>query len=440
MKRSLSLVLGLCFLFLLAGISGAEDVTNPILKKLVEKGILSRQEAISVMQEMEKEKVEKEKPGEQKVEQKMEQRVSEATPTESKDLEKVVKALKGFKFGLLWYLSYQGGEEKNGTDFSRGVLKRGYLTVKKEFLPWFSARLTADVTQVNDQAKDLNDKVYSNFDGSIAMRIKYLYGQLNLPDIAFLTKPFIEFGQVHMPWLDFEENLNWYRCQDTMFVERNSTFNSADIGINFVTLLGGQMSEEYKKNVNSAYPGRYGSIALSVMNGSGYHASEKNKNKVLEGRFTLRPLPDIIPGLQFSYFGTTGKGNKDTEPDWTTNLAFVSFESEPIVLTGQYYWGKGNQSGADENNKDGYSFFTELKLYNMFKDPLNRLSVIGRYDHFDPNTDMGDDDNDRYIAGIAYFLDKPHKNMFLVDYDTVDYKNPDLKDDKRIQVTLQVAL
>jgi hypothetical protein len=403
---------------LLAGISEAEDITNPILKKLVEKGILSQQEAISVMHEMEKEKAKKEKT----VEQKIEQKVSEATPTESKDMEKIVKALKGFKFGLLWYLSYQGGEEKNGTDFSRGVLKRGYLTVQKEFLPWFSARLTTDVTQVTDQAKDSNGKVYSDFDGSIAVRIKYLFGQFNLPDIAFLTKPFIEFGQVHMPWLDYEENLNWYRCQDTMFVERNNTFNSADIGINFVSLLGGVMDEEYQKNVNSAYPGRYGSIALAVMNGSGYHASENNKNKVLEGRFTLRPLPDVIPGLQFSYFGTTGKGNKDTNPKWTTNLAFSSFESEPIVLTGQYYWGIGNQSGADENKKEGYSFFTELKLYNMFKDSLNRFSIIGRYDHFDPDTRTAKDDNNRTIAGIAYYLDKPHKNMILIDYDHVDYK------------------
>lgn len=436
MKRSLSLVLSMCFLFLLVGISGAEDITDPILKKLVEKGIMSQQEAIGVMHEMEKEKAEKEKP----VEQKIEQKVSVETPAESKDLRNIVKALKGFKFGLLWYLSYQNGDENNGTDFSRGAIKRGYLTVEKEFLPWFSSRLTADVTQVKDEAKDSNGKIFSNYDGSIAMRIKYLYGKFNLPDIAFLTKPYIEFGVVHMPWLDYEENLNWYRCQDTMFIERNGIFNSADIGINVVSLFGGLMNEEYQTDVNSAYPGRYGSMALAVMNGGGYTASEKNKNKVLEGRFTLRPLPDVIPGLQFSYFGTTGKGNTAAEPNWTTNMVFGSFESEPIVLTGQYYWGKGNQSGADENKKKGYSFFTELKLYDMFKNPLNRFSVIGRFDHFNPDKTVKDDENNRYIAGIAYYLDKPHKNMILVDYDHVDYKDNSKKDDKRVQVTLQVAL
>lgn len=350
-----------------------------------------------------------------------------------KDIESVVKALKGFKFGLLWYLSYQNGEETNGTDFSRFDIKRGYLTVQKEFMPWFSARMTTDVTQVKDEAKDSSGKVYSNYDGSIAVRIKYAYGQFNLPDIAFLTKPFIEVGVVHMPWLDYEEHVNWYRCQDTMFIERNDTFNSADIGVTFVSLLGGTMPEEYQKKVNKYYHGRYGSMSLGIYNGGGYHASEKNENKVLEGRLTIRPLPGIIPGLQFSYFGTTGNGNKDTEPDWRTNLGFVSLEHEYVVLTGQYYWGKGNQKGADENDKDGYSFFAELK-------PHKKFSIIGRYDHFDPNKDAKDDENNRYIVGAAYHLGKPHKNMIVLDYDTVNYKQAGKKDDKRVQLTLQVAL
>ena len=176
-----------------------------------------------------------------------------------------------------------------------------------------------------------------------------------------------------------------------------------------------------------------------MYNGTGYHASEKNRNKVAEGRVTIRPLPDIIPGLQFSYFGINGKGNTAANPVWTTNLAFGSFESEPVVLTGQYYWGKGQQDGSNETKKNGYSFFTELKFYNMIKDPINRFSVIGRYDHFDPDTHLEDNENNRYIAGVAYYLDKPHKSMVLVDYDTVDYKQPGKSNDKRIQLTLQVA-
>jgi hypothetical protein len=349
-----------------------------------------------------------------------------------KDIEKVVKELKSIKFGLKWYLSYMNGEGKDvggstgdGVERNKFAIKRGYFRFTKELMPWFDAHITFDVTQAKDSD--------SSLDGSVAVRIKYAYAKIKMPDFAFLTKPYMELGVVHMPWLDFEEHINWYRCQDTMFIERNGTFNSADFGLTFMSLLGGEVDKEYQKKVSSKYPGRYGSMAFGVYNGGGYHASEKNENKVLEGRLTVRPLPDIIPGLQFSYFGLTGKGNKDTEPDWTTNLGFASFEHKYVALTGQYYWGKGNQKGNDENDKDGYSIFAEVK-------PNKKFSLIGRYDKFDPNTDVDDDDNTRYIVGAAYHLDKPHKNMILLDYDHVNYEDSSKEDDKRIQLTLQVAL
>jgi polyhydroxyalkanoate synthesis regulator phasin len=419
MKRKMAvLVLSLCSLLWLIEAAIAEEVTNPILKKLVEKGILTQEEAISILEEMEKETVEKEK----QVEEKIEKKVAEAVPAEDKDLGKLAKALRGFKFEGLWYISYQNGET-SGDGYNKFALKRGYLTVKKEILPWLKGRITLDITTAPEETGKLA--------GSVVTRLKYLYAQAELPDFAFFTKPFIEVGMVHMPWLDFEQRINHYRCQDTMFIERNKVFiGSADLGLTFVTLFG-EMGEEYQRRVSRYYPGRYGSMAVGIYNGGSHKAAEKNENKVLEGRLTIRPLPDIIPGLQFSYFGTTGKGNKETSPDWKVNLGFVSYEHEYFALTGQYYWGRGNQKGADENNKDGYSFFAELK-------PHKKFGIIGRYDYFDPNDKVKSDENERYIAGIAYHLDKQHKNMILLDYDIVKYKEVGRSDDKRVQATLQI--
>jgi hypothetical protein len=65
--------------------------------------------------------------------------------------------------------------------------------------------------------------------------------------------------------------------------------------------------------------------------------------------------------------------------------------------------------------------------------------VIGRFDHFDQNKSVGTAANNRYIVGVAYHIDQPHKNMILLDYDQVDYKQPGKSDDKRLQLTLQVA-
>jgi polyhydroxyalkanoate synthesis regulator phasin len=439
MKKGLAIfVLGLFFLLLLGGASLAVEITNPILKKLVEKGVLTQEEAMSVMQEMEQDTVEQEKRIEEKidkksaeqeklVEEKIDKKVTEVKSAEGEDVDKVLKALKKFKIGFLWYLSYQNGQNGKGSgeDYSRFLIKRGYINIYYKFTPWFKVRVTPDVNMMEDDE--------NNFDGSFALRLKYMYGQFNLPDYSIFTKPFVEVGMVHMPWLDYEEHVNFYRCQGTMFLERNHIFNSADLGVTAVSLFGGMMDEEYQHNVNHYYAGRYGSVALGVYNGGGYHASEENENKPFEGRLTIRPLPDIIPGLQLSYFGIYGKGNNDTEPDWTVNLPFVSYEHEYVTLTGQYYRGTGNQKGTDEYKKDGYSFFTEIK-------PIDKFSIIGRYDYFNENKDVDDADNVRYIAGIAYHFYKQHKNMLLLDYDHVDYKDPLRKDDKRLQLTLQIKL
>jgi hypothetical protein len=349
-----------------------------------------------------------------------------------KDIESVVKALKGLKFEGLMYLSYQDGQQNNGTDYNQFALKRGYLTVKKDIAPWFTARMTTDISQEKDQAKDDKDKVYNNYDGSYTVRMKYLYGQFNLLDNAFLTKPAVEVGLVHRTWIDFEEHINFYRLQDSMFLERNGIIDSADSGITFTSLIGGTMDKDYQKNVNNSYPGRYGSMSFGVYNGGGYHAAENNTNKAFEGRLTIRPLPDVLPGLQFSYLGISGKGNKTTDPDWKVSSGYISYEHQYVTLTGQYFTGTGSEGGSDTNEKKGYSMFTEIK-------PTNKFSVIGRYDNFDPNKNKSNDESDRTIVGVAYMLDSPHKNMVLLDYDTVSYKDVSKKDDKRIQLTLQVA-
>ncbi|MEW6366331.1 MAG: hypothetical protein AB1714_17020 [Acidobacteriota bacterium] len=325
------------------------------------------------------------------------------------------------KVGGLAYLSYQNGTTK-GVDYSKVTIKRGYILVNATINSFFGARLTPDVTQDDT--------------GDIKLRIKYAYGQFKWAKSGFLTKPNVEFGVAHMPWLDFEEHVNMFRMQDTMFMERNGLFNSADVGVTFAALLGPELDDTYKKAVSSYYPGKYGSFSFGVYNGSGYHAKEKNENKVVEGRVTVRPIPNQLPGLQVSYFGIAGKGNTEKEPDWLVNTLMGSYQHKYLVLTGTWYDGKGNQSGSavDADGKalerDGWSFFTQLR-------PTPDWSVIVRYDFFDPNKDVEDDGNKRTIVGVAYEF--AHHNYLLFDYDRVDYEKSGVDADDRLQLTLQVS-
>ncbi len=323
----------------------------------------------------------------------------------------LVNWLTGLEMEGLYYLSYENGEDSDGSSYNRFSVNRGYFTLKKRINPVINSRITLDVHQ--------------DATGDVKVRLKYLYALLKFNDLGFITAPNLETGLVHTPWLDFEEHINYYRMQGTMYMERIGLFNSADFGVTLGGYFGGVMNKDYQRRVSKKYPGRYGSFALGVYNGGGYHASEENANKVIQGRLTLRPLPGVIPGLQFSYLGIFGKGNAAPDPpDWQTNGVMVSWEIPYLTLTGQYVFGKGNKNGSmsDEIDYNGYSIFAELK-------PGQHWRVIGRMDTFDPDTDNSDNEKTRFIAGIGYEIGG--HNMLILDYDTV-------QDASKVKLTMQV--
>lgn len=327
------------------------------------------------------------------------------------------------KVGGLWYLSYQNGTS-SGEDFSRFVIKRGYINIEAKINSYLSARITPDVVQREDP-------------GDVEVRLKYAYAKFSATrDVGFITKPQLEFGIVHMPWLDFEEHVNLYRMQDTMFMERLGLFNSADFGFTGMALLGGTMPEDYQKKVSSHYPGRYGSFAFGIYNGGGYHATEVNYEKAVEGRVTIRPLPDQLPGLQFSYFGLNGQGNiEEGAPDWRVNAIMTSYQHERVVLTGQWMTATGNQKGGavdpsgDATDTSGWSIFVEAKLTPAW-------SLIGRLDWYDLDKSISENGGKRYIAGLCYHMGGG--NDLLLDYDRVEFEQAERSPDDRIQFTVQI--
>ncbi len=411
----------------------ASDRMDPLLRVLIRKGVLTEEEAREVQREarmMEKEKEERSGPS--------------RVPPGPRGLENV-------KLGMLAYLDCSTGKEPESggqaSSFSRFRITRGYVTLKKKINNFLRARVTTDVHQDST--------------GDYKVRLKYMYAELRPRDLGPLTNIRAEIGQGHIPWLDFEEHVNPYRSQGTMAIERAGVFNSADVGISLRGNLGGRLEDPGALVGNTHYPGRYGSWHVGVYNGSGYHAPEKNNNKVIEGRITIRPLPEVLPGLQFSYLGIAGEGNTEYNGDFAgyhVNLGMVSFQHPRFILTAQYFRTTGNAKGdwvktdaagniVSDLETECYSFFGNLKL------PLlnHRLNAFARYDHFDPDAD-GDISNDAayemYIGGLAY--DFGHENHVFVAYETTDY-GPDnagkgkapvagtgLGDDYKVQMVYQI--
>lgn len=399
--------------------------TELLLELLVKKGVVSRAEADELLAQTRELAARAETERKAETEAVARKVVAAGAPAAPE----LPKALEGLSVGMLAYLSYQDGTRYEGVpgetgDYSKFTIKRGYLNIKKKITPHLEARITPDVHQ--------------DATGDWKARFKYVYGKFKWNGSGLVQKPYVEFGLIHMPWLDFEEHINRFRMQDTMFMERNGLFNSADAGVMFGANLGPELPEAYRHQVNHHYAGRYGSFQVGVYNGAGYHAAEKNTNKVLEGRLSLRPLPEAAPGFQISVFGLTGKGNTEAEPDWDLAAAMLSWESPRLVLTGQYVTGSGNQKGSAVDgsgralDRDGWSLFGEAR-FGEARD----WSVIGRYESFDPDTDdPTSDEITRWIGGLAWQF--APGNYWLLDYQRVEHDHPQIPDEHRVQLTLQV--
>jgi hypothetical protein len=339
--------------------------------------------------------------------------------------EAIMSPHEGVTFEALAYIEYSYGKKPLSGDTESNCnsfqVTRGYLTFKREATPWLGFRYTLDVHQ--DDA------------GNYRRRDKYLYAELSPRDFGFLTHMKSEIGIGHMPWLDFEEHINPYRCQGTMAIERAGTFNSADVGVSLRGCFGESMPNAKERTGNSHYAGRYGSWHLGLYNGGGYHATENNENKALEGRLTVRPLPDVVPGLQLSYLGIFGKGNvvepaaadmaASGIPDYKVHLGMLSFEHPALIVTGQIFTTVGNAEGnwtdpvtGEALTTSGYSAFANWKLPGS----EGRWSLFGRYDHFDADADdviACETAYDMVFGGIAYDLYKG--NLLMLGFETTDY-------------------
>jgi hypothetical protein len=271
----------------------------------------------------------------------------------------------------LFYLAGQVRSQGSVSNFAFQV-RRAYLTVEAGLTKNLSVRYTQDIT-IDDEGDDA---------GNVELRIKYLYARYKVPSFWIFYDNKLKFGIIHRPWIDFEEHINAYRVQGTLFMERSHLFNSSGFGLSFQGYFGGVLQGDYVKRVHPHDAGKYGSFAFGLYNGGGYHQFEKNLNKNFEIRVTFRPFPNTLPGLQFSYNGLFGKGNIPESPVFQSNAGFVSYQGQYLTLTAQYEKGLGNSYGTLVDTafralpQQGYSFYGEFKI------PETPIAIYGRYDYF----------------------------------------------------------
>ena len=311
-------------------------------------------------------------------------------------------ALNDLGFSGQFFFSYEKTFESVPVD-NEFLLKRGYITFRRNITDRVNIRFTQDVNV--DQEGD--------GEGDIELRLKYALVNITMNDTRLIKNSSIEFGVVNRPWIDFEQDINDFRSQRSMFLDNTNILNSADYGITYTGQLGEDLPESSQGGIRSA-PGRYGSFSIGIYNGGGYADLEKNNNKLIEGRLSLRPLAEQLPGFQTSIIGSVGKGNIPESPDFNMGALALSYETEKWIAILQGFAGTGDVEGnfVDQNfdpiDLNGWSAFSEIKPFEF------PVSLTLRYDELN-NRDLAKWHARKFVTGLAYVFS--NRSKIILDYD-----------------------
>lgn len=352
------------------------------------------------------------------------------------DSSRTTRILKNTKFTGYWSLSTSYDIESalgSGADGQKLItpeIRKSYFGLETRLSDVFTTHFSQEIYTHSPS---------SEF-SYISLRLKHLYLDVQPFQDGLLEHFRIHAGIIPRPWLEFEHNINEYRFHLNMATELLDLVNAADRGISISGMIGEPLPLEQAGGRNERFAGKYGSYSLGVYSGGGYLSSEKNNNKTLEGRLSLRPLTKTAPGLQLSYSFAYGKGNIPEDDlscpsgnaenigEYFMSVYYLSNSSKYINASVQYIDAKGDYLG--QFYKNDYKVAGETKAFSMFLEtsiPKRPFSFYLRYDYFLRSYGLttlfnfdgyhyhspGHPPNEMVTTGISYkFLD----NMITLGY------------------------
>ena len=290
----------------------------------------------------------------------------------------------------LGYLQYQY-LMKNPSGVNHFDVTRAYVNVLGRFGGGVSTRITADI--------------FTNTDSSRAYRIKYAYVAYT-PTGSALT---VKGGEIHTPWLDWEEALWDYRVQGQMALERG-----------IITGTGGTAGYVSSSDFGVGVDGKWGpdkvNAQLTFVNGDNYNKGTGDQGKDGMLRVSARVMDtndsSRVGGLRITGYAQIGRPT--TGGKRQRFLGMASYRSRQITLAGEFAAVRDSVTGGAMVKGRVISGFGVYHLTN------SKLAVIGRVDAIDPNTTVGNDRQTRVIAGLSY---QHSPNLRLVaDWDHVSFQ------------------
>ena len=298
------------------------------------------------------------------------------------------------KFNGTHYIGFVHKDPENGSSDDYFETRRNYFQVK---------------AYMNDNPKDylrITMDTHNEKDGEVNVRLKYAY--LYLDNI--LPSTGVEMGQVHRPWIDYEEHHGWlYRSIAKTFVEEHNGAhfsNSADKGINFKTKTENFSSE------------------IGLFNGEGYHERDTDGENGLSfewrltanlfgtGKKHVHASHDTYADI--SFLGQYNTKTLKNDEDFVWYGAHAVYNQPDFLIGGIYLTSDDKGAANAKKTGKGYSVNGEYRFDEQW-------SALARYDYFE-----ADDNSERKetIAGLAY---KYSKNVrFIANIFSIDKKEDKL--------------
>ena len=285
------------------------------------------------------------------------------------------------RVGVLSYVQYDA-ELENRDGYNVFDLTRGYINVLGQLAQNVRFRITPDIRRATSD---------TTLTGSLIFRVKYAFVEL---DNLKTAGSWLRFGAHQTPWLDFEESIDRYRVQGTMFSERESLIpGSSDFGVGYFSPFG-----------------KYIDVQAGIYNGEGYAQTDLNRYKSAQGRLTLRPFAGrgAANGFRLSAFYSGGWYAADRPR--RLGIVMGSVEAKHLVTTLQYLNALDNPSAIAPRDirRNGTSGFIEIRQ------SIQGWAGLARVDYLDPDDAIADNSQRRVIAGGAYWFVWPRSRVGLV--------------------------
>jgi len=292
----------------------------------------------------------------------------------------------GVAYTSFFYQLKDTANHLNGFD-----INRAYVNVIGRFSGGITTRITADIYR---QAGD----------NSLRYRLKYAYFAYT-PQGSKLT---YKLGQIHTPFIDWEEALWDYRMQGQMAMERGdlatprSYLSSSDFGL----------------GVDGKWGADKINMQVGLYNGENYNGGTGDQRKDLMGRVSVRVIDtddsSRVGGLRVTAYGQYGKPTGGGVR--SRLLGMVSYRSKQITLAGEYAITKDSVTAPVVPEVKG----AVASLFGVYRVPNSKVAVLARVDLIDPNTNTGNNRQTRVIGGASYQLSTNLR--LLADLDMVSYQ------------------